>query len=291
MAIRSKLMRAAPRLSMILGAAVCPLIAACNALFSVNGYAGSGEPAGSDGSTVQDGRVGVDGSATDGAPVDVGTTDAGAASCKSGAIFCDDFDRTDGNVQGPWSSIVGADGGAITIVDDDASPSGHALDCTIDVGSSGTAIYLDKDTDSGVTKSATIQFGARVASPPESGGVHVSTIDFVTPTGRTSYVFPYVQQASVCIGELVCTEDAGCTYDQSPTTGFQFGEWHQIVLRVDFTVSPASYTLEIDGTESLTWASGANAMPGVVQIQGGPTIDPNAGTIDVRIDALLVTGQ
>jgi hypothetical protein len=160
-------MRAAPRVAILLGAVACPLVAACNALFSVNGYAGSGEPTGSDGSMVQDGHVGVDGSVKDGAITDVGTADGGAAFCMPGAIFCDDFDRTDGNVQGPWSSIVGADGGAITVVDDDASPSGHALDCTIDVGSSGTAIYLDKDTDSGVTKSATLQFGARVASPPE----------------------------------------------------------------------------------------------------------------------------
>jgi hypothetical protein len=279
-------MSTAPRVAIVAAIACALLESACNALFSVSGYAGS-----DDGSAPA-----ADGGATS----DAGTNETGVMPadssvadvfCPPGAILCDDFNRPSSDLLGTiWGSASTA--GTTNIVLVDASPSGHALQCEDDVLDAGVEVVVDKVTTAVVTQTATMHFGANLTAGP-TGGVHLNELVFHNGDAYGfSIVFLYVNYGNLQISELVCPDGVTCQYNGSTaSTPFSMGVWHELSLTVDFgPSSPATYKARLDGVE-IDSTSASGAMPGPVEIHGGAVVDPNAGNVDLLIDQLVVTGQ
>jgi hypothetical protein len=92
-------MWATRRVVVAVGAALTPGIAACNLIFTVDGYAGA-TAGGADTGTMPDGLARS-------SDVHVGgETPPDAAGKDACAGFCDDFDDRDGDLQGSWSMFV-----------------------------------------------------------------------------------------------------------------------------------------------------------------------------------------
>jgi len=218
-------------------------------------------------------------------PSDAGGTDAALTGfCPSGAIFCDDFERT--NVLGPgvWDTEDVTTGATLAIIS--GTPTGRALDCRLSQTSAQGRAVLVKATSANVANELTIQHDFEIASG--AGSVHMNEVLF-RGSGSYSIVFPYYNAGSgLMIAEVVC--GGPCTYRQSAPFSFAPGGWHHLALAIDFTTTPAKYTLTLDGRVVLQASSQAGAKPGTVELHGGAYTDPNAAA-DVTIDELVVTGN
>jgi hypothetical protein len=130
--------------ALVVGALLAPSgTAACNAIFSVAGYAGSGADA-----ALEDGRVGPADARSDALGAnDVVVPPMSDASAPDGcAGFCDNFDDRDADLQGSWTSFMtpSAPGVVAEISSTEACSkphSAHFLLPTLD-GGPGTGTYL-----------------------------------------------------------------------------------------------------------------------------------------------------
>jgi hypothetical protein len=268
---------------------------ACGLVFGVDGYAGSadGGSAG-DGSTGEAGDTGAPGDTTiaadEGTPPDVAPPGDAAGFCPQGAIFCDDFSRT--GVLGSWDSEQQT-GGTLSIITGQTTPTGTALDALISAGAATAAVDLMKMTQTTIKSSVTMQFRVKVAQPPTQGGVHPNAFNFLTASGDTSTAFPYVMGSTVRVGEVACPSDGGpCNFQQTSTAAFSAGSWHTMSFTIDFTVSPAHYTLLVDGVTAVSAPSVSGIEPGGLGFSGGASYaDANHGEIDLAIADFVVTGS
>jgi hypothetical protein len=225
--------------------------AACNFVFSLEGYEGRQEPGG----------------------------DAGQ-SCPHAAAFCDDFERSPDDLQGSWTTVA-ANGGELSIVP--GAPTGNALRCRLLAGDSVANAYLETTTTAEVTQRATVSSRVRVSSPANTGSINLNRLAFYG-AGSPSLVFAIVQgNGLVAVGEVVC--DGGCSYAQTQPVAFVADTWFALSLSVDFTKTPATYTLKIDDATVIDAApSTLGVQPGALQFRSGIESSEPHGDFEMLID-------
>jgi hypothetical protein len=228
---------------------------ACNFVFSLDGYEGKRE---------------------------VGN-DAGAA-CANGALFCDDFERSPDDLQGDWTTVT-ANGGELSIVP--GAPTGNVLRCQLLAGDSLANAYLETTTTADVTQRATVSSLVRISSPIGAGSVNVNRLALYGGSA-SSLVFAIVQGSGlVAVGEVVC--DGGCSYAQTQPVAFVADTWFSLSLSVDFTTTPATYTLEIDDAKVIDAApSTLGIEPGALQFRAGIESSEPHGDFEVLFDEVAL---
>jgi hypothetical protein len=283
-----RVMSAVLRVSFVVGAASLPCIAGCNILFSLDGYQGPPAVA-----AATDGGVDVSDVPSD---ADLaGDTVPGAdgmSFCPPGAILCDDFDRDSGDVRGPWGMVL-QNGGTIAIAG--VAPRGGVLDCVVPGSDAGAEVDVSKTTGTTIVSTITLRSAVRVVTAPSMGGVHANKLALSdADSGVTSFVFPYFSSYGLTVGELICNYGLTppCAFAQSSPVTPTAGDWHDVSLTVDFTASPASFTLLLDGTRAIEATSQKGAAGGVLTVLGGATaVDGPHGDLELQIDELVVTGN
>lgn len=271
--------------------ALLPLSTACSLLYSLDGFEGGGASnPGADArhgespdgvapdAPAQDGSSSQDAAATE----DVAPSDGGF--CVPGALFCDDFERE--GVQGPWTSSA-ASGGTLSLIK--GTPTGRALAASVPVGDAGGSAALTKEIAVNATGVVAVRARIRLSGTPSSGGVQPIHLKFYDGAA-TTLVFPYIFFNGLTVAEVVCS--GGCQYNQSSAVAFARGDWHDLVLTVDFRTPPAHYTIELDGQSVIDTKSVRGAKPGVLTVSSGiVVVDPVHEGFEVDLDDIVVTSM
>jgi len=278
-----------------LGLAALESTAACNLLFSVDGYAGpTARDAAVDVTTPRDSAASGDTSSETSPPSEAAPSLDGGFSCPDSALLCDDFARTT-VAGGPWDMVT-TGGGTLTIVPN--APTGNALDCIVQAGANVQITDVSKAYTAMTVSRMTYEFGFDLVS---GIGVQPATLNFYNQSDSvTSTTLLYLNQPgagelSLNIGEVVCGKaaDAACGGFME-TTGIPFTQnaWHTVSWTIDFTSSPAQYTLTLDGT-TITATSPSFIESGwLTMISAGATYtDQDHPDIDLRIDRVIVTAR
>lgn len=232
-------------------------LAGCNLVFSLDGYEGP--------------EVSAD----------------GGGWCPSGAVFCDDFERSADDLQGEWASI-GANGGQLSIVS--GTPTGNALSCRLPAGDGQASAYLATTASAAVTKRVIASSRVRISSPIGAGSINVNALSFVGVTGR-SLVFPIIQAPGlIAVGEVVC--DGGCQYAQTQPVSLPADAWVSLSLVVDFSAVPARYSLKIDDMLVIDAAPSAlGAQPGTLEFHAGIETSQVHADFEVSVDDLVISAE
>jgi len=237
-------------------------------------------------------QIPADGGAGDALRPDDGgqqDTDGSDASwCPVGALICDDFERT--TPLGGWDNALLDRGGTQEIVH--GTPFGRALAVAVPAGSSGYArAALQRTKREQIGDFFTYRSRLRVNALPDTGGVNLNEMYFHRADSQRASVFFALRSGAIALFEQDCSP--GCSKQQSYDLGsFSIGEWHDVVVRVDFSVKPSRLTAEIDGTVVHSNESAVDLPPGAVEITAGIsfTTTPHGGA-SVHVDRVAVEGR
>jgi hypothetical protein len=286
----------------VLAAIVCGAPTACGLVFSVAGYEGPLDGGVPEEADVVDAGGPPPGSEGGDAPGDTSpatTTDQRAESstsfCPAGAIFCDDFTRSNPqNVQGMWGSESQM-GGTLSILPAAAPVAFPFLRSAVTAGTVGIDVGLSTTTTVTIATRVTMAFQVRVDASLTTAGVHPAAFAFSQPNGNNDTAFPYFNGTALVIGEVNCVfgDETPCNYAMtSMAAGLEAGSWHSIVFSVDFTGSQTTYVVSLDGVQVIDEPSPQNIPAGPLSYSAGAIyIDAThpAGTLD--IGQFVITGS
>lgn len=275
-------------------AAVIVLLPACSLAFGLDGYEGKGTSDGgnpantsSSSSTSSSGSSGTN-------IIDAGANSDGSF-CPTSAVFCDDFERSATSIKGSWGQFNPSGGTAKLVT---GTPTGAAFEVAISANADPTNGFatVDLTKDLGTTKSsASITSRLLIAAVSSTGGMHLNALVFTRGQGASSTIFPYLTGSSITIGELECDPSipGGCTYSQaSVVKPLTLNAWHDVGFSVDFTTTPATLTLVVDGAVTIQEDSDPHAATGPLQAQAAAAyVDAPHDAWDITIDNVVLTAQ
>lgn len=221
-----------------------------------------------------------------GAPADVDASDD-AAWCPSGAIFCDDFERT--NVLGAWDRLLAKESGSTALAFD--TPFGNALHVRLPGGAAWGQATLVRDPREEIVERLSYRSRVRITKLPSTGNVNLSEVFLYRDTGNRSSVFVLLQSAGVRLFEQDCT--SSCSSRTHPRIEeFTVDEWHDVTLRLRLDTEPANIELELDGAVVHSSPSVTNIRPGTLAVAAGFNYSSEThGEAEAYLDRLVIEGR
>jgi hypothetical protein len=289
--------------ALLFGGVLLMTLGACSLAFSLDGYEGTKKDGGP--TTI----IGPDGALI---VVNPGSSSSGSTSgntsssgivpnpdggfCPTGAVFCDDFERSDQtDIVGKWDSF-NPTGGTGSLIG--GQPTNIALRIQIDPNSDDSiysTVDLVKNIPASPTK-ASITSRLFLTTVSAIHGMHFNVLVFSRGQGKSSTIFPYFNGSNnLTVGELECDPSitGGCSYSQATVAKtLSLGAWHDIAFSVDFTVTPARLTLVVDSAVAIQESADPHAATGAMQAQAGAAyLDGSHTAWDFMIDNVVLTAQ
>lgn len=277
------------------------LIAACSLTTSLDGFSGGAADAltppdggGETGASGEAGPLPEGSTGTDGGiDADAGPSVPYCDSLVPTPTFCDDFERTNANVIGSWSTRSLRGGGVVTIDPSTRTATGSELHTSIPVFAAGSVSEAALNrTFLGSAQQIKLSYALRIESAPGEGGQQVMAVSVAPPASNNEFfqAYLYVRPTGVILVEQTFPGDGGSgNFVQHPlATPIHFGVWQRIEMTVTLT-APASILLTVDGAVAFNGVADPAYKPGQVSVGSGIhyTITPS-GPLSLHLDDLFV---
>jgi Concanavalin A-like lectin/glucanases superfamily len=194
-------------------------------------------------------------------------------------LLCDSFDDRADPLIG-WSELVKVGTGTLAL-----EAGVLRATTTPDAGSSRAALRkMLPRVDKHITLAASIRF----ASLPTTD---VQVLAISTASTEPSYYVLMVSSGGLKVREQSFA-DGGQTFVYTPSGNVVADQWTRVEIGVDFTTSPSTLKVIINGTSALEQASQVSFLPGLdPAVAAGIWFALPTPEFDLRVDDVVVTGD